>query len=103
MDKVLNFLRKIPFGLLSALCVMFTYLVAGTIGLLIVPMLLCIFCVLPFAVLFAVLDIVIRKKKLVPIICLVFALFPMLGGILMVGTMAYDLISSVLARWQDLR
>ena len=63
MDRVLNFLRKIPFRLLSALCVMFTYLVAGTIGLLIVPMLLCIFCVLPFAVLFAVLDIVIRKKK----------------------------------------
>ena len=42
MDRVLNFLRKIPFGLLSALCVMFTYLVAGTIGLLIVPMLLCV-------------------------------------------------------------
>ncbi len=76
MDRVLNFLRKIPFGLLSALCVMFTYLVAGTIGLLIVPMLLCIFlCAAVCGALRRARYRYPQEKKLVPIICLVFLLF----------------------------
>ncbi len=51
--------------------------------MLVLPVILCVIFVLPFGILFAILDIVIRKKKLFPIICLVECAFPFIGVVFM--------------------
>jgi len=69
------FIQKVPFGVFSLICLGFTYAVACTIGVLVIPVLFCIIFVLPHGVVFAILDIVIRKKKVIPIICLIQSLY----------------------------
>ncbi|MGN0574175.1 MAG: hypothetical protein ACI4IX_09570 [Acutalibacteraceae bacterium] len=83
-ERLKNILQKIPFSLLSVLCILFTYLVSGIGGMLVIPALLCIFFVMPYGALFAILDMVIRKKKLMPIICLILSVFPIVATILMI-------------------
>ena len=82
-ERFKNILQKIPFSLLSILCILFTYLVSGIGGMLVIPALLCIFFVMPYGALFAILDIVIRKKKVLPIICLILTVFPVVAATLM--------------------
>lgn len=77
--KIKETLKKIPFGILSLCCLGFTYLVAGTVGMLVFPIILCIVFVLPLGITFAILDIVIRRKKLIPIISLALSLYPIIG------------------------
>lgn len=84
-ERLKTILQKIPFSLLSVLCILFTYLVSGIGGMLVIPALLCIFFVMPYGALFAILDMVIRKKKLMPIICLILSLFPIVATILMIA------------------
>lgn len=69
------FIQKVPFGVFSLICLGFTYFVTGTIGMLVIPVLFCVFFVLPHGVVFAILDIAIRKKKVIPIISLVHSLY----------------------------
>ena len=52
--------------------------------MLVIPALLCIYFVMPYGALFAILDIVIRKKKVLPIICLILSAFPVVATILMI-------------------
>lgn len=84
-ERLKTILQKIPFSLLSVLCILFTYLVSGIGGMLVIPALLCIFFVMPYGALFAILDMVIRKKKLMPIICLILSVFPIVATILMIA------------------
>lgn len=84
-ERLKTILQKIPFSLLSVLCILFTYLVSGVGGMLVIPALLCIFFVMPYGALFAILDMVIRKKKLMPIICLILSVFPIVATILMIA------------------
>ncbi|MBQ4338730.1 MAG: hypothetical protein IJC37_04835 [Clostridia bacterium] len=77
--KIGETLRKIPFGILSLCCLGFTYLVASTVGMLVFPVIMCIVFVLPLGITFAILDIVIRRKKLIPIISLALSLYPIIG------------------------
>ncbi len=84
-ERFKSVLQKIPFSLLSVLCILFTYLVSGIGGMLVIPALLCIFFVMPYGALFAILDMVIRKKKLLPIICLILSVFPIVATILMIA------------------
>lgn len=77
--KIKENLKKIPFGILSLCCLGFTYLVASTVGMLVFPVIFCIVFVLPLGIVFAILDIVIRKKKLIPIISLALSLYPIIG------------------------
>lgn len=94
--KFNDFIKKIPFGVISLMFPLFTYFVAGTIGMLVIPVILCIIFVLPVGVLFAILDIVIRKKKLIPIISLTMSLYPMVGFAFMMITFAFEMISSMI-------
>lgn len=77
--KIRETLKKIPFGILSLCCLGFTCLVAGTVGMLVFPVIMCIVFVLPLGITFAILDIVIRRKKLIPIISLALSLYPIIG------------------------
>lgn len=94
MENKKSFIQKIPFGVLSLMCLGFTYFVAGTIGMLVIPVILCIIFVLPVGVIFAILDIVIRKKKLLPIISLVFSLWLIFGFIFIIASFLFEIISS---------
>ena len=96
MAKFFDYLKKIPFGAISLIFPLFTYFVAGTIGMLVIPVILCIVFVLPIGVLFAILDIVIRKKKLIPIISLAMSLYPMAGFAFMMISIAVEMISSMI-------
>lgn len=96
MEKLKSVIQKIPLGAISLIFPLFTYFVAGTIGMLVIPVILCIVFVLPIGVVFAVLDIVLRKKKLIPIISLAMSLYPMAGFAFMMITMAFEFISSMI-------
>lgn len=87
------FIQKVPFGVFSLICLGFTYAVACTIGVLVVPVIFCIVFVLPHGVVFAILDIAIRKKKVVPIISLVFSLNLIFGFLFIIGMFALEIIS----------
>lgn len=102
MKQLTDFLRKIPFGALSIACIAFTYMVAGTIGIFILPMILCIYCVMPVAAVLAVLDIVIRKKKIVPIICLLLSVAPIVATTVMLVMGAGHIISDIIAQYNPL-
>ena len=65
--------------------------------MLVIPVILCILFVLPWGVLFAVLDIVIRKKKLIPIISLMLSLEPMIGFGFMILLMIFEGFSSMIS------
>ncbi len=88
-------LQKIPFGILSLCCLGFTYLVAGTVGMLVIPVILCIVFVLPVGILFAILDIVIRKKKLIPILSLILSLYPIIGLTIILGNMLFGFAEEI--------
>ena len=89
--KFNNFIQKIPFGVISLMFPLFTYFVAGTIGMLVIPVILCIIFVLPIGVILAILDIIIRKKKLIPIISLAMSLYPMVGFAFIMITFAFEI------------
>lgn len=97
--KIKAILQKIPFGVLSLCCLGFTYLVAGTIGMLVIPVILCIVFVLPVGILFAILDIIIRKKKLIPIISLVLSLYPIIGLIFILGNMLFGFAEEIVKNY----
>lgn len=97
--KILDILKKIPFGFLSLCCLGFTYLVAGTIGMLVIPVILCIVFVLPIGILFAILDIIIRKKKLIPIICLILSLYPIIGLTFILGNMLFGFAEEIVKNY----
>ncbi len=94
--KFKEILQKIPFGFLSLCCLGIYYFVGCTIGVLVVPVILCIIFVLPVGIIFAILDIVIRKKKLIPIISLISSLFPIIFLMLMLGSMAFDFAEGII-------
>ncbi len=94
MEDNKSLIQRIPFGFLSLSCLFFTYLVAGTIGMLVIPVILCIIFVLPLGIVFAILDIVIRKKRLIPIISLLGCLWPILGLGFMFVSIFFDVVSS---------
>ena len=96
MDNLKTAVQKIPFGIISLIFPFFTYMVAGTIGMLVIPVILCIIFVLPLGVIFAVLDIVLRRKKLIPIISLLICLGPMAGFAFMMASMFFEMISSMI-------
>ncbi len=96
--KTKAFLKKIPFGLLSAVFLGITYFIAGTIGMLIVPAVLAVFFILPFSMIFAVLDIVIRKKKLVPIICLCLSCYTYFGMLSSLIAMLFGIIKQIILK-----
>lgn len=96
ISNIKNILQKIPFGALSIACLLITYFVASTIGMLVIPVILCIIFILPLGVIFAVLDIVIRKKKLVPIICLIASLYPIVGFTIIMFNMISGFITTLI-------
>ncbi len=100
--KIKTILQKIPFGFLSLCCLGFTYLVAGTVGMLVIPVILCIAFVLPIGILFAILDIIIRKKKLIPIICIILSLYPIIGLTIILGNMLFgfaeEIVKTILSK-----
>ncbi len=95
MESKKSFIQKIPFGVLSLMCLGFTYFVAGTIGMLVIPVILCIVFVIPIGIVFAILDIVIRKKKLIPIISLIGCLWLVFGLVFVLGSAFFGAFSSM--------
>ena len=93
------FIQKVPFGVFSLICLGFTYFVACTIGMLVVPVIFCIIFVLPHGVVFAILDIAIRKKKVIPIISLVFSLNLIFGFLFIIGMFALEIISESVSQF----
>ncbi len=91
--KVKDLLKKVPFGFLSLFFLLLTYFVGGILGMLVIPALLAILFILPWSIVFAVLDIVIRKKKIIPIICLCEGCFTYFGTIGMLIYMAVNIIN----------
>jgi hypothetical protein len=96
MEKFRSVIQKIPLGAISLIFPFFTYFVAGTTGMLVLPVILCIIFVLPWGVLFAILDIIIRKKKLIPIISLAISLWPIIGFTFMMISIAFEAVSSII-------
>ena len=96
MENSKSFIQKIPFGIISLFFPLFTFMVAGTIGMLVIPVILCIIFVLPIGVFLAILDIVIRKKKLIPIISLIISLYPMFGFAFIMISVFFEMISSMI-------
>lgn len=97
--KIKAILQKIPFGVLSLCCLGFTYLIASTIGMLVIPVILCIVFILPVGIIFAILDIVIRKKKLIPIISLILSLYPIIGLIVILGNMLFGFAEEIVKNY----
>lgn len=77
------------------MCLGFTYFVGGTIGMLVIPVILCIIFVLPHGVVFAILDIAIRKKKVIPIISLVLSLYLIFGFLFIICAAVFGILSDV--------
>lgn len=90
------FIQKVPFGLFSLMCLGFTYFVGGTIGMLVIPVILCIIFVLPHGVVFAILDIAIRKKKVIPIISLALSLYLIFGFLFIMCAAVFGIFSEVI-------
>ena len=89
------FIQKVPFGVFSLICLGFTYFVACTIGMLVIPVILCVIFVLPHGVVFAILDIAIRKKKVIPIISLVLSLYLIFGTLFILCSAIFGIFSQV--------
>lgn len=94
MEEKKSFIENIPFGGLSLACLLFTYFVGGTIGMLVIPVILCIIFIIPLGIVFAILDIVIRKKRVLPIISLIGCLWLVFGLVFMFGTIFFDILSA---------
>ena len=67
--------------------------------MLVIPFILCIVFVLPVGILFAILDIIIRKKKLIPIISLILSLYPIIGLILILGNMLFGFAEEIVKNY----
>ncbi len=67
--------------------------------MLVIPVILCIVFVLPVGILFAILDIVIRKKKLIPIISLILSLYPIIGLVFILGSMLFGFAEEIVKNY----
>ncbi len=94
-NKLKTVSKKIPYSIIGLGFWLTTCMIAGITGMLVIPAMLSMIFISPWGIVFGVLDIVIRKKKLLPIICICLCGEQFLGVIFMVIAALTGIINTI--------